>query len=113
MIKVEYTPPTKWLERSKWTILEKYESHGGVFIPEGFVTDGATVPWPLTSFVSPTGKLFPAAIVHDYYLHEGYGWKVANMAFDEEMKHCNISNTKRRLIYWAVSAYAAIKQLRE
>lgn len=46
--------------------------NGIVSVPEGFVTDGASIPFPLLlslftgSLLRPIGILFEAAIVHDY-----------------------------------------------
>lgn len=53
----------------------------GERVPTGFVTDGATVPrwfWPI---YPPVDQYMPAAILHDWMLLEGRGWRAANDAF--------------------------------
>lgn len=63
---------------------------GGQRVPSGFVTDGATVPrwfWPL---YPPVDRYMPAAILHDWLLIEGRGWRVANDAFRGALRDLNI-----------------------
>jgi hypothetical protein len=40
--------------------------YGRICIPEGYVSDGATVPRLLWAVFSPTGILFVASLVHDF-----------------------------------------------
>lgn len=35
-------------------------------VPQGFITNGASVPKFLRDIISPTGEMFRAAVVHDY-----------------------------------------------
>lgn len=41
-------------------------SNRQVIIPQGFLTDGASIPKVLSKFIPPWGKYGAAAIVHDY-----------------------------------------------
>ena len=50
---------------------------GTIYVPKGFVTDGASIPFAMVlAFISfnllrPIGVLFEAAIVHDYGCDHG------------------------------------------
>lgn len=37
-----------------------------ILVPQGFITNGASVPPLIRKVVSPTGAMFRAAVVHDY-----------------------------------------------
>lgn len=41
-------------------------SYEAVHVPAGFITDLASIPWPLWSFLRPDGQYAYAAVVHDY-----------------------------------------------
>ncbi len=60
----------------RWMLIEDWEYLLGtirIFIPKGFVFDGASIPKLFTAVYAPTGYLFIAALVHDYcYKHAGY-----------------------------------------
>jgi hypothetical protein len=43
--------------------------YGTLTVPEGFITDGASVPRPFWPLFSPVGACFPAAVVHDWLYH--------------------------------------------
>jgi len=52
-----------------WEVVEDwhFEAHGRQYvIPKGFVFDGASVPKFLAAWLSPTGVLLIAGLVHDY-----------------------------------------------
>ena len=53
-------------------------------IPEGFELDGASIPKPFRSLLSPTGILFVGGCFHDYgYMHdELIGVEVGLLAMD-------------------------------
>ena len=60
----------------RWMLIEDWEYLLGtirIFIPQGFIFDGASIPKMFTAIYAPTGYLFIAALVHDYcYKHGGY-----------------------------------------
>lgn len=105
-IDVRYIPPEKWYHTANWELLSDYVSPTGVFVPKGFVSDGASVPLLARWMISPTGKIFPAAIVHDYMLQIGCDWDMCNEAFDRELRHINISKFKHKMLLSAVRLYA-------
>lgn len=58
----------------------------GTTVPNGFRTDGASLPWFLRAFLSPLGAYFPAALLHDYLLDSGEDRKVAAVRFKNALK---------------------------
>ena len=70
----------------KWEILNDWEVEhrdGKIFIPGGFVFDGASIPRFFRRIYSPTGYLFIAGLVHDYCYRYGF---YLNKDFDMEFK---------------------------
>jgi hypothetical protein len=65
------------LYRRDWEVMEDYVLwseyfHSYLFIPKGFIYDGASIPKVLNSIYSPTGILFLGAGPHDLgYRYEG------------------------------------------
>lgn len=94
-----------------------------VRVPEGFLTDGATVPRAFWGFVPPTGKHGQAAILHDYlceYLTisvNGVDTKIsrkdADVIFKEALILLGVSKFKASLMYSAVSLYRVLFRVTE
>jgi hypothetical protein len=106
-IHVVHIPPVKWHQRAKWKLLQSYISwNGSVVVPDGFITDGASIPWFLRWRFSPTGKYFGAAIVHDYILVTTSDWKRANVEFEHEMKALNVSKFDKTVMVSTVKVWA-------
>ena len=104
-IKVEFIPPKKWYQRAMWRLLEEYESdNGNILVPEGFVTDGASIPPLFRGIFSPTGRYFGAAIIHDYILEssEYYQWELANIEFEVELEALRVVKWQRVTLVAAV-----------
>ena len=76
-----------------WKVLDGIEYFVGhessdwrISVPDGFVTDFASVPRLFWSFVSPTGRHSRAAVVHDYlYTQTEVSQVVADAVFAEAM----------------------------
>ena len=114
-----------------------WEAEGGswfITIPEGFVSDGASVPrlvWTISG-IRPDGLIRSAALVHDFICHyEGdlpfgsfYGfkngvwhdwsnnkwsWKNAARLFARIMRECGVSKLQRRIAYLAVRFFKIFK----
>jgi hypothetical protein len=79
-----------------------------IFVPRGFVSDGASVPRALWAIYPPFGQYLEAAIVHDWYCVLGrkgespIDYKVAADVFREAMKVCGVNRWRRFKMYWAV-----------
>lgn len=102
-------PPKRWWQRARWRLFRPYESHGGVLVPIGFETDGASVPWLLRWIVSPTGPAMPAAVVHDYLLTQGCSWRSAARQFRGELQRLGIPAWRVWLMYRAVRLWGWIR----
>jgi Protein of unknown function (DUF1353) len=75
--------------------------HG--IVPQGFVTDFASIPRGLWSALPPYERYGPAAIVHDYlYWTQRCTREQADMAFREAMRESGVPAWKREGIYEAV-----------
>ena len=111
-IYVKFIPPEHWWTRTKWELLEPYTSHNGeVSVPVGFVTDGASIAWPMQWLFSPTGSYFGAAIVHDYVLETTGDWKQANTQFEIEMEYLGVESWRKTIMVNAVKLWWWLKRL--
>lgn len=116
----------RWaLEPVKWEVAEewRYELPDGVTItiPEGFVTDGASIPRIARFMATPAGLLFIPGIIHDYaYKHnslllgtERYGYGVYTAAINNreywDTLFLKVSKRHTKLRVLSYSAYAAVR----
>ena len=79
--------------------------HGEIAVPNGFLTDGASVPRIFWSLFSPFGDYFGAALVHDYLYSTGnrkFSRRESDRIFLEAMEDAGVSWIKRQTIYRAV-----------
>jgi len=100
----------------KWRLYKDliYHTEAGVryIVPRGYTTDLASIPRLIWAFWPSYGRYTSAACLHDYFC--GVDWisrKAGDLIFLEAMKHSNVPKWKRRVIYWAVRAYAVVKRL--
>lgn len=109
---VEFIPAEKWWQRAKWKLVEDYTSvDGKVTAPNGFVSDGASIPWLARPWFSPTGRYFGAAIVHDYILASEGDWKKANNAFHTEVNALGVDNFRKAILVSAVRTWSELKHI--
>jgi hypothetical protein len=74
-------------------------------VPAGFVSDGASIPGSLWSFVgSPlTGQYVGAAVVHDYFcVVRRRSWRMTHKVFYEAMLASGVNINKARELYTGV-----------
>jgi hypothetical protein len=72
-------------------------------IPDGFVTDLATIPgWAQALFNPFSPDTAPAALIHDALLSLGYEQRVAAGEFYHVMTACGVKRWKRILLYLSV-----------
>lgn len=99
--------------KNKWAVYNKFEYHVGCYpseeiikVPQGFVTNFASVPrifWPLISPIDEHGK---AAVIHDYCYSTGiYSKRRSDDIFLEAMEVLEVRKWKRFCIYWAVRLF--------
>lgn len=74
-----------------------------IVIPDGFVTDFASVPRIFWRIIPPWGEYSPAAVVHDYlYLVGTLKRGVVDKIFLQIMTQLGVSLWKRQVMYIAV-----------
>ena len=77
-----------------------------VDIPEGYITDFASVPRVFWHIVPPDGQYTQAAVVHDYlYDNEIYSKEKADHIFYQAMGVLGVPDWKRNVMYWAVKHF--------
>ena len=82
---------------------------GGVLVPPGFPTDGATTPRILWPIIHPIGRWWPAAVVHDYCLHCGMPRSDADAIFLKSLRECGVWPVIALAMYGGVRFFSLIK----
>jgi hypothetical protein len=97
-------------DNKDWIVLEDMTyvigaSRDTIIVPQGFVTDFASIPQPLLSMgLSPMGKYSRAAIVHDYlYWSQGCTREQADRLLLIAMKESNVGAFDQRVVYQGVN----------
>uniref|UniRef100_A0A6H1ZSQ1 DUF1353 domain-containing protein n=1 Tax=viral metagenome TaxID=1070528 RepID=A0A6H1ZSQ1_9ZZZZ len=93
-----------------WKLVEPFRYHIGdrnseniITIPEGFVTDFASVPSIFWTLIPPYGKWGKAAVVHDFLYQFQYRTrKEADKIFLEAMGVLKVKNWRKYPMYLAV-----------
>lgn len=116
------------LKRDLWVVTKPFsfyigDKHSGrwVHVPIGFMTDGASVPRMLWSFIPPWGVYGQAVILHDFLceylsitvdgLPADITRQYADELFDEAMKVLRVPDQLRETIFNGVSAYRVVSQV--
>ena len=66
----------KWKLTENWRY--KLNNSNEIIIPKGFIFDGASIPRPLWSILSPVGLLLIPGLLHDYGYRYNQLWKINN-----------------------------------
>lgn len=98
----------------RWKLLKPVtvclEDDGCFTIPEGFVTDFASVPRCFWSIIPPMGRYGKAAILHDYLYHtKSVSRKEADKIFLKAMDLLGVSAWKKYVMYFAVRLFGWVK----
>lgn len=113
------------LGRNYWRVMKAFHFYTGsadrdewVYVPAGYLTDGATAPRLFWSIIPPWGSYGQAAVVHDFlceYLcitKEGRPQAITRARCDEilleAMEVLHVPKAKRYAIYSAVCAYRIV-----
>lgn len=109
----KFTTPLKVevLDDYKFKVIESFEYYVGnmdsdevIIVPEGFITDFASIPRIFWSILPPHGRYAKAAVIHDYlYTNAIKNKKYADEVFKEAMKVLNVNDTVIFIMYKAVS----------
>lgn len=119
------TEASKILGADHWRVLKpfrfylgKKDSERWVYVPAGYLTDGASVPQLFWNIIPPWGSYGQAAVVHDIvceYLTitaDGAPAPVTRAECDrillEAMEVLGVPSLKRKAIYGAVCAYRVV-----
>ena len=85
-----------------WCVVGSFEI-GGYAVPDGFVTDLASIPRPLRWLLNPYAPdTAIAAAGHDWILDLGIEKRVAAGLFYERMALDGVSKLKRVVYFWGV-----------
>ena len=73
-------------------------------VPDGYKTDGASVPAALWAFYPPfTGNYRSAAVIHDYYCDtKSRGWQDTHKVFYFAMRAAHVDEKTAKIMYGAV-----------
>lgn len=116
---------SKLLNKSYWLVRGGFRFYIGtleddcwVNVPDGFLTDGASVPQILWSLIPPWGAYGQAAVLHDYlceYLSitrngvpERITRETADEIFNAAMLVLEVPTATRKTLYAGVTAYRRI-----
>lgn len=94
-------------KKIRYRLLQTYLMHiepiVNLAIPEGYVTDFATVPRIFWSIVPPIGRHNPAALVHDYMYDNKLGTRLlADNIFLKIMLAYRVPKITAYVMYYAV-----------
>ena len=97
----------------RWKLLKKFTYHVGhkrskdkITVPAGFVTNFASSPFFVWSFIPSWGKYGKAAIIHDYiYQTKSRTRKEADYIFKEAMLVLSVAKWRVFLMYWGVRLF--------
>jgi len=112
---------TQLKDKQLWRVDKAFEYHVGkedsheiVYVPEGYVSDGASIPrWLWTVVGHPFGEYAQAAVLHDMLCEdEIYKRKKCDLVFLESLKVLKVNIIKRRLMYWGVRAGGFCKSIK-
>ncbi len=127
---IEYSPyASEMLGKDYWRVnrpfkfyVEGKHTRYWVNIPEGYLTDGASIPRALWSIYAPWGNYGQAAIVHDYLCEflsvteNGVPRRItreqADGIFNIALSVAGVDDVDRKLLYAAVSAYRIAKRIK-
>lgn len=98
----------------RWVLVGELRWHLGypgspdvLRVPDGFVTDLASIPRWLHWLVNPFDPATcPAAIIHDYLLEQGFEQRMAAGEFYRRLTFDGFPLWKRKLFYFAVLAFS-------
>ena len=114
---VTQVSPTQWrIEREVTFHVGSPDSSDIIIVPDGFITDFASVPWPASMLIPLSGRHNMAAVVHDFlYSLLGEVKSPNNMKkrsraqcdaiFLEALRACGCNWIKSQIMYRAVRTF--------
>ncbi|EFH9080729.1 DUF1353 domain-containing protein [Escherichia coli] len=110
----KFTTPAilEMLDDYRWRLVEPFEfwltdnQDDVIYVPEGYVTDLASVPRLLWALFPPHGRYAKAAIIHDWLYDNALRTKAeADRIFLDAMTVLGVPRWRRRLMYLAVRLF--------
>jgi len=107
----------KWMpDIKKFKVFIPFEYHVGsedsdeiIRIPEGYLSDLASIPPPASWLIPKLGKHAQAGVLHDFmYEHHLYDRKTCDLIFLEAMEVLKVPRLKRILMFRAVRLFGWI-----
>ena len=94
------------LHRSFTYHISSKRSKDKITVPSGFITDFASIPWFLWTFLPYWGKYGKAAVIHDrlYQTHQ-FSRRMSDLIFYEAMLAGGTKKWKARVMYWGVECF--------
>jgi len=111
---LEYLPEANlWKTQSELVYFVGCEdSDWKIVVPIGFVTDLASIPWPISSLLPKSGRYNSASVLHDFICREGvYDRKMCDYIMLEAMEVLKVSWIKRHAIYRGLRMFGWIHTL--
>ena len=76
------------------------------FVPDGFITDMASVPRLFWILIPPTGRYSKATVIHDWlYTSHQVSRKDADGIFRRILRESGVAKWRRFTMYWAVRLF--------
>lgn len=110
----KFTTPAilEMLDDYRWRLVEPFEfwltdnPDDVIYVPEGYVTDLASVPRLLWTLFPPHGRYAKAAIIHDWLYDNALRMKAeADRIFLDAMTVLGVPRWRRRVMYLAVRLF--------
>ena len=99
------------IDKDKFRVYKEL-SYQGIYIPKGFVTNGANIPRLFWSFFPPNSpEYLSAVVIHDYMCANvaTYGYEKADRYFFDAMLEIGVPKWKAKLFYFWVKWYHKFK----
>lgn len=106
-LKLEYLDGRNFKLIDQFTYTSK--DYGTVTVPDGFITDFASIPEIFWNILPPTGKYGKAAVIHDWLYRNPYtqSRKLADQIFEDAMKDLGVNWLVRRTMYYVVRVFGS------
>ena len=77
-----------------------------ISVPSGFITDFASIPWPIDLIFKPNGNYTKAAVIHDFLVqNKCVSFMVVDAIFFEAELVLKVNKILARAFYYAVRFY--------
>ena len=107
MINCVFIPAKSSIEPSTLKLVGDHKIHGYI-VPDGFVSDGGSIPKPFTLLADRYGQALECYILHDYLLSISNNSKKKYRHADDTLyQHCldiGVNKYRAKLIHWGALA---------